>query len=119
MRADIWITGKLKEAAKALQNAWESIHDEQMAELNIRDVSLKFADFEKRAAFYGELVELAKLVNPNFPGTYPLPKPIASQSSNRLDEVWLNLWYKYFLPDAFDTVMQDVAGTERPWRKRF
>lgn len=111
-QAEIWMTPELKEAARALQQAWEISHDEQMGALHIQDVNLKFASFEVRATFLKSLENLAKIMNPNFPRTFPLPKPIASQSSN-LDEVWLNFWYKYFLPDAFDTVMQDVAGTER------
>lgn len=59
----------------ALQNSWSSSHDEHMAELEVQDVKLKFAGAEKQMAFYEALVNLAKLVNLNFPSTYPLPKP--------------------------------------------
>jgi len=110
--ADIWVTAKLKEAAKALQNSWEISHAEMMTDLGIRDVSLKFAGEVNRAAFYEDLVRLAGLVNPNFPSTYPLPK-LTSKSQKPMDEVWLNFWFKYFLPDTFDAVMQDVAGTDQ------
>lgn len=109
---DIWMTPELKEAAQALQKAWEISHNEQMTALAIRDVNLKFAGETKRAEFYEALVNLAKLVNPNFPSTYPLTKPSAATASVVLDGFWWNFWYKYFLPDAFDSVMQDTAGTE-------
>ena len=112
VKADIWLTQELKEAAKALQKSWSVSHEEQMAALNIRDVNLKFSDQAKRAAFYEALEKLAKLVNPNFPSTYPLTRPDPSQPANPIDGVWLNFWYKYFLTDAFDTAMQDTAATE-------
>lgn len=111
LKPDIWMTPELKEAAKALQNAWDISHDEQMSELKVHEVSLKFADQTRCAMFYNELVKLAKLVNPNFPSTFPLVKPNASESSNSVDGVWLHFWNKYFLPDVFDAMIQDVAGT--------
>lgn len=104
------MTPELKDSAQALQKAWEISHDDQMGSLNIRDVNLKFASHEQRAAFLKSLEHLARLVNPNFPSTFPLPQASESPKTNVDRGFWTNFWYKYFLPDAFDTVMQDVAA---------
>ena len=104
------MTPELRKAAQALQKAWEISHDEQMGVLAIRDVTLKFGGQREQSGFYNALVNLAKLVNPNFPGTYPIAKP--TTSSTGLDGFWLNFWYKYLLPDVFGAVMLDTAGTE-------
>jgi len=113
-QVDIWVTEPLKQAAKALQKSWNLSHDEQMTALNIRDVELKFIGGEQRTAFLGALEKSAKLINVNFPSTYPLPKPNAtgSQNTDAADGVWMHFCWKYFLPDVFDVVMQDVAATE-------
>jgi len=113
-QVEVWITEPLKQAAKALQKSWNLSHDDQMAALNIRDVELKFTGAEQRGAFLEALEKSAKLINVNFPSTYPLPKPNAtgSQNTDAADGIWMHFWWKYFLPDAFDVVMQDVAATE-------
>ena len=112
-RQDIWITQELKLAAIALKKTLSINRDEQMTEARIEDVDLKFDTHKKRAEFFDALGKLATLVNPNFPRTYPLHKPCAPESSTTADGVWLNFWYKYFLPDVFATVIEDVAATEQ------
>ena len=67
---DIWITEPLKQAAKALQISWSRGQEERTAELNIRDVELKFTNSKELAAFLGKLKSFAQLSNPNFPSTY-------------------------------------------------
>ena len=111
VKPDIWITPELKAAARAVQNAWSASHGEQMVDLNIQEVGLKFPDQAKRMAFYEALAKLAELVDPNFPRSCPLPKPDVPQSPNPIEVVWLNFHYKYFLPATFDTVTEDVAAT--------
>ena len=110
----IWITEPLKQAAKALQKSWGISQEEQMTGLGIDEVKLKFTDAEQRGAFLKGLGKLAKLINPNFPHTHPLTMPTKSKLPDPYvaDGVWTVFWRKYFLPDVFSEVMNDVGGTQ-------
>ena len=108
------MTPKLKAAAKALQQPWSLSHDEQMTEAQIKEVDLKFVTHHDRTVFLGALEKLAPLLNLNFPNTQPLTKytETGQQPADAGNEVWASFWYKYFLPDIFDSVVQDAVGTE-------
>ncbi len=109
----VLISAQLKQAADLLQKAWGQHQEEQMVELDIENVLLKFTNDELRETFLDSLKKLAPLINRNFPSTHPLTKPAEHELENphKAKGVWTGFWRKYFLPSVFDELMQDIVGT--------
>jgi len=110
----ILMTPQLKQAAKALQKTWGQHQEEQLVELGIENVHLKFTDDKQREKFLIELKKLAPLINVNFPKIHPLTQPAKPELPvpHATDGVWANFWRNYFLPGVFDELVNDLAGTE-------
>jgi len=100
----IWITKELKAAAQDFFNSWHLTHNDQLADLHIDSLRIKFKDVATKDAFIRLLNVFVDRIKGHLSSGIPLPTGEAGSPV-------VVLRPEFFRPDVFSELLNDLLKT--------